>query len=225
MQNLLNALNSETNAKYSKLLTRIDDVKSVDDIERHMLDLLSNTQKQKINNIPIDDLKKILKAKLDKKKNKELESNTKVINHALEYSPEKRPELYNDEPVIINVEWANSKMWGFSPKASTFVSVLGKIESERISGCGSDKLSASVSVILNRIPYITYLLYKHRDNNIDDSLESIFGYGSGHGVLPYFESMVGVDCYPSILQKIGYDFKQVTSGKSFDVFSLQKGSA
>ena len=38
---------------------------------------------------------------------------------------------------------------------------------------------------------------------------NIFGYGSGYGILPYFEGGVGVSSYYKIFNTIGLEFKQV----------------
>jgi hypothetical protein len=58
---------------------------------------------------------------------------------------------------------------------------------------------------------------KHKLTN-----RELFGYGSGYGILPNFEGGVGVSCYDRIFNAIGYEFKTVSSGKTFDVYRISK---
>lgn len=134
------------------------------------------------------------------------------------------PELLEVKEMTITVEWKKNRTWGSNPTAESFVYGLGHISSGSIGGCGYDKQSAAVANILNQVPQFKQLLYiqKNRPKNNGKSNNNIFGYGSGYGVLPYFESGVGVNCYIDIFKAIGYDFKTLSSGKRVDVYQVTK---
>jgi hypothetical protein len=79
-----------------------------------------------------------------------------------------------------------------------------------------------VANCLNQIDEILKLLYTIKNDNLDKDNRDIFGYGSGYGITPSIEGGVGVSCYPRIFEKLGYEFKTITSGKTFDVYTITK---
>lgn len=124
----------------------------------------------------------------------------------------------------VSVEWKRSAMWGMNPTASAACYSAGHFVSGSIGGCGYDKLSTAVSDALNQSNALLKALYTFKEkrgpnaNNRD-----LFGYGSGYGILPYLEGGVGDSCYPAIFAKIGFTFRKISSGKTFDVYSITKG--
>lgn len=132
----------------------------------------------------------------------------------------------------IEIEWVRNRTWGYNPKATCWASFRDKdgnrdsvmVESGTVSGCGYDKQSTAVANCLNQIKEVLKPLYLLKDANPtnNNSNHELLGYGAGYGILPSIEGGVGVSCYPSIFDKIGFEFKTVASGKSFDCYSITK---
>lgn len=126
----------------------------------------------------------------------------------------------------IQVEWRKNRTWGANPFAECWLNNSGYFVSGSIGGCGYDKLSTAVANVLNQIPALKKLLYTYKNDWLASKPEinnrDLLGYGSGYGILPYIEGGVGVSCYPAIFAKIGFEFKHIASGKSFDVFTIEK---
>ena len=123
-------------------------------------------------------------------------------------------------------------MWGSNPSADCVYSYRdanGDLRSNRvlsgsIGGCGYDKQSEAVARCLNQINEILKLLYTIKNDNIGENNRDLFGYGSGYGITPSIEGGVGVSCYPYIFEKLGYEFKTIASGNTFDVYTITKKS-
>ena len=137
----------------------------------------------------------------------------------------------------ISIEWKRSQMWGNNPNAECSFTYKdregqlcsGYVVSGSIGGCGYDKGSTAVANCLNQINQVLKPLYAKKDKVIkvttttqSDLNRSLFGYGSGYGILPSIEGGVGVSCYPSIFEAIGYKFSHQASGKTFDVYTITK---
>jgi len=125
----------------------------------------------------------------------------------------------------ISVEWCKSRMWGMNPRAiaeSVTTGHSGYSSSGSIGGCGYDKLSTAVADAINPMDEVLKPLYQLRDTDVNTPLRELLGYGSGHDVLPYLEGGVGVSCYPRIFEKVGYKFSTVASGRTYDVFKIEK---
>jgi len=130
----------------------------------------------------------------------------------------------------IQVEWKKSQMWGSNPSAELWLSFrnnTGNMDSlyftsGSIGGCGYDKLSTAVANVINQANPILKQLYELKESNPNTDNRELFGYGSGYGSLPHIEGGVGVSCYPAIFDKIGFEFKSIASGKTFDVFTIIK---
>jgi hypothetical protein len=131
--------------------------------------------------------------------------------------------------IKIQVEWKRSAMWGSNPNAELWMGFKNSADnydskhftSGSIGGCGYDKLSTAVANVLNQCKPLLKALYEFKDANIETKNHDLFGYGSGYGLLPQFEGGVGVSCYNDIFNKIGFEFKSVASGKTFDVFEVK----
>lgn len=152
---------------------------------------------------------------------KKLDKNMKeVIKNKLDTI--KEIEEANDfSGCTVSLEWKHSATWGSNPTAT--LSGCGYIKGSPVSGCGFDKESTAVANILNQCLPLKKKLYDLKELNIELSNHDLFGYGSGYGILPYFDGGVGVSCYCSICEKIGFKFVSVASGKIFDVYEIRKG--
>ena len=128
--------------------------------------------------------------------------------------------------IEISVEWKKSRTWGANPTASLRM-WGGEFNrfSGHASGCGYDKESAAIAEALNQSLSIKKALYKVKEESPKIDNRDLFGYGSGYGILPYFEGGVGADCYRSIFQKIGFSWAKVGSGKTFDYYKATKLAA
>jgi hypothetical protein len=135
----------------------------------------------------------------------------------------------------INVTWARSRTWGYNPTAEVWAH--GRTTGHA-SGCGYDKQSTAVAEALNLNPSALRVLYELGEEAMSQGESprsktactgyhwgSLIGYGSGYGVLPYFEGGVGVNCFWSIFKKAGFDVKCAGSGKTFDVYTVTKEAA
>lgn len=213
MKNLALAIVNE-NVKNNKfkieLIESLTDT-NVKNLDWRLSDLLTAGQKKKDFNI--EQLKEVLKDRLKKAIEKRNLKNLQKLNFK---------DLEDIESVVINVEWKRSQMWGMNPNANAYINGVGEVSSGSISGCGYDKQSTAVAKVLNQIPQLIKKMYEVKENNIDVKNHELFGYGSGYGVLPYFKGGVGVGCYNKILNKIGYSFETITSGKTFDVYKISK---
>lgn len=85
------------------------------------------------------------------------------------------------------------------------------------SGCGYDKQSAAIASAMNQNPEILKILYDHAEAG------GTFPYGvHTFAGLPSFDGGCGVSCFYSIFEACGYTFRQVASGKAFDVYEITR---
>ena len=213
MKNLALAIlneNVKNNDFKLELIETLTDT-NIENLDWRLLDLLTAGQKKK--DFSIEELKEVLKDRLKKAIEKRNLKDLQKLNFK---------DLEDIESVVINVEWKRSQMWGMNPNANAYINGVGEVSSGSISGCGYDKQSTAVANVLNQIPQLIKKMYEVKENNIDVKNRELFGYGSGYGVLPYFKGGVGIGCYNKILNKIGYSFETVTSGKTFDVYKISK---
>lgn len=117
--------------------------------------------------------------------------------------------------VSVVVEWHKSRTWGENPRA--------RVAAERVatygsaSGCGYDKESAAIASAFNQNPEILKILYDHAEAG------ETFPYGVDVWAgLPSFAGGCGVSCFYSIFEACGYTFRQVASGKMFDVYEITR---
>lgn len=143
----------------------------------------------------------------------------------------------NFEGGKINVDWVKSSTWGMNPHTEATIYREGTYRGYA-SGCGYDKLSASVASALNQSLSVKKLFVEKvlepltekwlKDGKTIEELakdynyRQFFPYGTGYYPLNFFEGGVGVNCYTSIFALVGYDFNQVASGKVYDVFTIEK---
>jgi len=213
MKNLSNAIvkeNEKNNAYKLELINNLD-TNDVSKLDWRLSDLLTAGQKKKL--FSLVELKEVLKSRNKKAQEKR---NLQELQR-LEF-----PNLEDIETLTINVEWKKSQMWGMNPTAVAYVNGIGHVSSGSIGGCGYDKQSTAVARVLNQVPQLLKKLYELKENNIDVKNHDLFGYGSGYGVLPSFEGGVGVSCYSTIFNTIGYEFKTISNGKTFDVYQISR---
>lgn len=151
-----------------------------------------------------------------------IEKIEKKHQRALEWAIGKRfeklravEEVEAPAAVSVVVEWHKSQTWGMNPRA--------RVSAERVatygsaSGCGYDKESAAIASAFNANPEILRIIYDHAEAG------GVFPYGvSTFAGLPSFEGGCGVSCFYSIFEACGYTFRQVASGKMFDVYEITR---
>lgn len=140
------------------------------------------------------------------------------------------------EYIRINVDWKKSRTWGANPHVETWTNNRGYYTATA-GGCGYDKESSAVAETLNQSPEVLKVLYTLAENVLKElgdvayyytgcggcvSWRNSIGYGSGYDILPYFEGGVGISCFESILNKCGYKWQIMGSGKTWDCYYISK---
>ena len=124
-------------------------------------------------------------------------------------------EVETPTAVSIVVEWHKSRTWGMNPRARVAAKSCATYGSA--SGCGYDKESAAIASALNQNPETLKILYDHAEAG------ETFPYGVDVWAgLPSFAGGCGVSCFYSIFEACGYTFRQVASGKMFDVYEITR---
>lgn len=130
------------------------------------------------------------------------------------------------EKIVVSVEWKKSNVWGSNPSASAKVyyndGSANIYESGSVGGCGYDKESTAIAKALNQSNALIKLLCIVKEEAADKKNHEVFGYGSGYRMIPQFEGGVGVSCYYSIFEKIGFKMNKTAAGKTFDVWTIEK---
>lgn len=117
--------------------------------------------------------------------------------------------------VSVVVEWHKSRTWGMNPRARVTAGRVATYGSA--SGCGYDKESAAIASAFNQNPEILKILYDHAEAG------EAFPYGvTVWAGLPSFDGGCGVSCFYQIFEACGYTFRQVASGKAFDVYEITR---
>ena len=203
MEKLKKLVEKENNKQLKKAISDLRKAKKSDIIDLwYYREKLTKRQIEKLNNkeLTTKEVKKTLKKKItnedEKRTNKEL-TKIETIKNA------------NDFIIAINisVNWVKSPTWGYNPHA-TITTSDGNITEGRASGCGYDKESAAIAAALNQNNGILKLLYNAKNKKMtlkNTNNHDLLGYGSGYGVLPYFEGGVGVSSLLNIFRKMGYN--------------------
>lgn len=136
--------------------------------------------------------------------------------------------------ISINVEYKRSSVWGYNPLATT--NTNNGQYTGYASGCGYDKESAAVAEAFNKDLSILKVLYSIKEKGLAAGVSdksatactgvdnrNICGYGSGYGVLPYFEGGVGVGCFWDILKKAGFETR-CNYGKHENFYTVSKNN-
>lgn len=222
MKNLIKAIETEQKKRLEDFIFEINHVADENSLRNawQYADLIPKGKD--VRNIPFDALKSYIIKRKEKAIYKAIEREVSKINTVA-----KAGGLIS---VKITVEWKKSKMWGMNPTAEAwcqFVYENGNtnshyVKSGSIGGCGYDKGSTAVAECLNQFNEVLKLLYTVKNKNVTAKNNDLLGYGSGYGILPSIEGGVGISCYPGIFEPLGYSFKTVASGKSFDSYSIEK---
>jgi len=228
MKNLIKAIETEQKKRLGNFILEVNTIENLQDLKKWQYDDLLPKGKN-MDSFTLVAYKAYLIDRKQKAVYKTIEREVKKIN-----AVSNTGELIE---VKISMEWKRSKMWGNNPNAECWYSYTDKDGNHQsgyntsgsIGGCGYDKGSTAVANCLNQIDAVLKLLYSLKDKNHagivkneNDLNRELFGYGSGYGILPSIEGGVGVSCYPAIFKAIGYNFKTVASGKTFDVYTISK---
>jgi len=228
MKNLIKAIETEQKNRLDNFILEVNAIENLQDLKKWQYDDLLPKGKN-MTAFTLVAYKAYLIDRKQKSVYKSIEREVKKINAV------SNAGILLD--VKISIEWKRSAMWGSNPKAECWYSYTNKdgdyqsgyVVSGSIGGCGYDKQSTAVADCLNQINEVLKLLYTLKnDNHVgtvkneNDLNRSLFGYGSGYGILPSIEGGVGVSCYNPIFNKLGYEFKTVASGKTYDVYTISK---
>lgn len=136
--------------------------------------------------------------------------------------------------IYVNVEYKRSSVWGYNPAVDVATSHDTRVFTGYASGCGYDKESAAVADAFNKSNAILKVLYTIKENGLKAGLSdasatactghdnrNVCGYGSGYGVIPYFEGGVGVGCFWDILKKAGFTTR-CNYGKHENLYRIYK---
>lgn len=120
--------------------------------------------------------------------------------------------------LTITVNWKKSNMG--NQAIAEMIDNKNRFFGKRTVGYGYDKESTAIASVLNQYKPFLKLMYQKRNNTIEINNRELIGYGSGYGVLPYFEGGVGTSCLYKICESIGLKFENVANGDNFGVFKI-----
>lgn len=94
-----------------------------------------------------------------------------------------------------------------------------RLESSSVGGCGYDKETTAIAQAMNQSSTILKMACMAIENNAKPyEVNNFFEYLS----LPSFKGGVGVSSYRSAFESMGYKWKDISSGKHFDVYTIRK---
>lgn len=190
---------------------------TADDIKKswYYQEFLTAKQNEKT----LDEQKKIIFKKLQKKSDEELVELSKDLKEVAA-----APEFLG---AVVSVEWKASRTWGKNPRATTKTKTTNGttvITGASVSGCGFDKLSETIARVLNASNSIKKVLYQKFEEALQNDpaarLYDVLGYGSGYA-LPAFEGGCGVSTFREIFKNCGFIFEEIASGSNFNVFEVR----
>ena len=220
MEKLKNCVEKENTKQLKKAISDLKKTKKSDLTDLwYYREKLTNKQLEKLNNkeLTTKETKEILQNKIIKEYQKRLEKDLKRI----ETIAQANDDITN---INISINWVRSSTWGYNPHA-TITTNNATITEGRASGCGYDKESAAIAEALNKNNDILKLLYVAKNKKMtlkNNNNRDLLGYGSGYGVLPYFEGGVGSSSLINIFKKLGYNVQEYHSDKS-DFYTITKG--
>ena len=204
MNNLLNSIRLQGKKELEKVVKNIE-AGNMNTINFYITDL--RKQQFKDGKITLEKVQQIA----IKKATREVEKQT----------TKKMDQVKNIYATIENMEDINiivqhkKGTWGYQYKATLTTDTL-RIEGKYTGGWGYDKLSTAISEVLNQYHPLMKVMYDYIDNKMfeEGSLtidnHKVLGYGSGYGILPYFESGVGVESFYTIFDNLGLKLTEVT---------------
>ena len=204
MNNLLNSLRIEGKKELEKVVKNIE-AGNMNTINFYITDL--RKQQLKDGKITLEKVQQIA----IKKASKEIEKQT---TKKMDRVKNIYATIENMEDINIIVQHKKTNL-GYQYRA-ILATEKTRIEGKYTGGWGYDKLSSALAEVLNKYQPLTKLMY----NYIDDKMweegtltinnREVLGYGSGHGILPYFEGGVGVSSFYKIFDNLGLKLTQVT---------------
>lgn len=129
--------------------------------------------------------------------------------------------------MTITVNWVKSNIWGNCPTSEIKVyyndNSAVTYNGSRAGGCGYDKESTTIANALNQIHELRRELLAIQENNFDANSEKLFSYGvSTFEKVPYFSGGVGFNCFIRNLEKLGFKYNHLATGKMFDVYTFER---
>jgi len=214
MKKLIKQVEKENKKELKKALTNLNKAKKEDFTNLwYYSEKLTKRQKEKLTK---SEQKEILKNKIIKEYEKRLIKNLKRIE-TIENANN------NIESITINIDWVKNQTWGHNPHATIYTN-KGDLTEGKASGCGYDKESAAIAQALNQNNDILKLLYIAKNKKMtlkNTNNHDLLGYGSGYGVLPYFEGGVGVNSLLNIFKELNYTITEHHTDKS-DFYQITK---
>lgn len=221
MEKLKKLVERENNKELKKAISNLKKINTNDIINLwYYREKLTKRQFEKVQNneLTTKTTKEIISNKIIKEYENRLTKNIKKIDMIQQTNN-------NINTINISINWVKSKAWGHNPHA-TITTDAGQLTEGRASGCGYDKESAAIAEALNKNADILKLLYIAKDKKMtlkNTNNHDILGYGSGYGVLPYFEGGVGASSLMNIFKKLGYNVTEYHTETS-DFYTITKGS-
>ena len=201
--NLKNSLVSKNNEEVKRQLENIES-ENMNTLNFYTTNLRQEQFKE--GKISMDKFKACAKTKMLKETKKSLDQKIKEVEEV-----ENNHKLF--DTLYIQIQSKKTSL-GYQFKA-TVTDGFERIEGKYTGGWGYDKLSSAISEVLNEYLPLKELLYNYKEKYLFENKliqadnRDIFGYGSGYGILPYFEGGVGVNSYYKIFNTIGLEFKQL----------------
>lgn len=201
--NLKNSLMSKNNEEVKRQLENIES-ENMNTLNFYTTNLRQEQFKE--GKISMDKFKACAKTKMLKETKKQLDKELKELEKI-----ENNHKMFDNLYIQISSKKTNL---GYQFKA-TLSDGFETIEGRFTGGWGYDKLSSAISEVLNEYLPLKELLYNYKEKYLFENKllqannREIFGYGSGYGILPYFEGGVGVSSYYKIFNSIGLEFKQI----------------
>lgn len=201
--NLKNSLVSKNNEEVKRQLENIEN-ENMNILNFYTTNLRQEQYKE--GKISMDKFKACAKTKMLKETKKQLDKELKELEKV-----ENNHKIFDNLYIQISSKKTNM---GYQFKA-TLSDGFETIEGRFTGGWGYDKLSSAISEVLNEYLPLKELLYNYKEKYLFENKllqadnHDILGYGSGYGILPYFEGGVGVSSYYKIFNTIGLEFKQV----------------
>ena len=204
MNNLINSIRLEGKKELEKVVKNIV-AGNMNTINFYITDL--RKQQLKDGKITLEKVQQIA----IKKATKETEKQTAKKIEKVKYI---ESTITNMEDINIIVQTKKTNL-GYQHKAILATDTL-RIEGKYTGGWGYDKLSTAIAEVLNQYNPLIKLMYNYIDDKMfeEGSLtinnHKVLGYGSGYGILPYFESGVGVSSFYKIFDNLGLKLTEVT---------------
>ena len=204
MNNLMNSLRLEGKKELEKVVKSIE-VGNMNTINFYITDL--RKQQLKDGKITLEKVQQIA----IKKATKEME---KQIAKKMDQVKNIDSTIENIEDINIIVQTKKTNL-GYQCKATLATDTL-RIDGKYTGGWGYDKLSTAIAEVLNQYQPLMKVMYKYIDDKMweEGSLtinnHEVLGYGSGYGILPYFENGVGVSSFYTIFDNLGLKLTQIT---------------